>query len=262
MRNEEFLKHIQNLKENLDSNIQILFKQMNHSALTILNDYSLEVISYQNKIEEIKKEHSKEIDNINAKFSNFDNLKTDYENQIISLKNKNKELEEEMKNLKKVSLLGAMNKQIKEKDLIIEQLNKKIELLKIKSIPVSIASTPKNEPVDEIIFKEEPLIVARDILDEEPVQEEEVSEEIEEQEEQSVEEVTEEVNEEEEQEEIVEDQEDEVEEDDIEYAVEKIGKKYYYVSNEEPKGIYLVIKETNEVGDKVGEFQNNKATFF
>jgi len=260
MRNEEFLKHIQNLKENLDSNIQILFKQMNHSALTILNDYSLEVISYQNKIEEIKKEHSKEIANINAKFSNFDNLKTDYENQILSLKNKNKELEEEMKNLKKVSLLGAMNKQIKEKDLIIEQLNKKIELLKIKSIPVSIASTPKNEPVDEIIFKEEPLVVTKDILDEEPVQEDEVSEEIEEQ---SLEEATEEVNEEVEEETV--EEEDEVEEeqeDDIEYEVEKIGKKYYYVSNEEPKGIYLVIKETNEVGDKVGEFKNNKATFF
>ena len=55
---------------------------------------------------------------------------------------------------------------------------------------------------------------------------------------------------------------EEDEEPEIEYESRKIGKKYYYVSNEEPVGIYLVIKETGEVGDKVGEYEDDKPVFY
>jgi hypothetical protein len=57
---------------------------------------------------------------------------------------------------------------------------------------------------------------------------------------------------------------DEIDDDDIEieYEVVKIGKKYYYRSNEDVNGIYEVLKPSNEVGNKIGIYENNKAKFF
>jgi predicted nucleic acid-binding Zn-ribbon protein len=51
---------------------------------------------------------------------------------------------------------------------------------------------------------------------------------------------------------------EEVENDpEIEYETVKIGKKYYYISNEDPSFVYEVIKGTNEVGDKLGKYNKD-----
>jgi chromosome segregation ATPase len=58
--------------------------------------------------------------------------------------------------------------------------------------------------------------------------------------------------------EIIEDSIEEVEnEPEIEYETVKIGKKYYYISNEDPSYVYEVIKGTNEVGDKLGKYNKD-----
>jgi len=58
--------------------------------------------------------------------------------------------------------------------------------------------------------------------------------------------------------EIIDEPIEEVEnEPEIEYETVKIGKKYYYISNEDPSYVYEVIKGTNEVGDKLGKYNKD-----
>lgn len=47
------------------------------------------------------------------------------------------------------------------------------------------------------------------------------------------------------------------EEEEMEFELKKIKKKYYYLSNEVPAGVYTRDAD-DEVGDKIGEFINNK----
>ena len=46
-------------------------------------------------------------------------------------------------------------------------------------------------------------------------------------------------------------------EPEIEYETIKIGKKYYYISNEDPSFVYEVVKGTNEVGNKLGKYNKS-----
>ncbi len=204
---------------------------------------------------------------------------------------------DELANLKKVSIYTHVTKKLEEQNNYIKILEKRLERV---HEPVAIPQLTVQSPVAKDVAKDvaiklhiekihlepEPACEIDERIhgkignveeiekesddDTEDVEEEqeddEVGEEEQEDDEEEGEEETEDVEEEEEQEdEETEDVEEEGEEEEpeIEYESRKIGKKYYYISNEEPVGIYKVIKETGEVGDKVGEYdENNKPTFY
>ena len=64
-------------------------------------------------------------------------------------------------------------------------------------------------------------------------------------------------DEEEESDRLEEDEEEESDGEEIEFEVKKIRRKNYYVSNEEPQGVYEIMDD-EEVGDKIGDLINNK----
>jgi hypothetical protein len=197
-----------------------------------------------------------------------------YKNEIQQLKEDNQCLRDEMTNLKKVSVVSNLNKQLHEKNSIIEQQNKLIEFLKKQTSPKHawvIEDTPNNiRKSDEVKVNKEPQLVVvkntehKGVGNKEEYETNETNEPIE----LIIERVDTVVeNEEQKNDEKIENEELEENENDsddieIEYEVVKIGKKYFYRSNEEINGIYEVIKKTNEVGKKLGMYQNNKATFF
>jgi hypothetical protein len=55
----------------------------------------------------------------------------------------------------------------------------------------------------------------------------------------------------------LENEDDDDDEPEIEYDTVKIGKKYYYVSNEDPSYVYEVIKGSNDVGNKLGKYNKD-----
>lgn len=182
----------------------------------------IKVNALQSELESIKQgqlEVQQQVNQANTKMEQQDrDLKT--------LQAEKQQLQDELASMKKVSLFANMNKQLHEKDQLIESLQTKLKNQEKKTItvvvPEVIVQPVTEEPVDE----------------EEPEIEEEVTEDVEE--------------------EMVEEEE----EPEIEYEAVKIGKKYYYVSNEESQGIYQINKSTNEVGDKVGEYNGDKPTFY
>ena len=80
-------------------------------------------------------------------------------------------------------------------------------------------------------------------------------------EEDEVEAEEEEDDQENEEEDEVEEQEEEEEEgdeeDEVEFEIIKIKRKHYYLSNEEPQGVYN-IEDDEDVGERIGDFINNK----
>ena len=58
-------------------------------------------------------------------------------------------------------------------------------------------------------------------------------------------------------EDTVEDTDEDDDEPEIEYDTVKIGKKYYYVSNEDPSYVYEVVKGSNDVGNKLGKYNKD-----
>jgi len=103
--------------------------------------------------------------------------------------------------------------------------------------------------------------------DQESDEEDEVEEDQENDDESDGEEEEDQESEEEEVEEDQESEEEEVEEDqesddesdgeEVEFEIIKIKKKKYYLSNEEPPGIYA-IESDDDVGDRIGDFIDNK----
>ncbi len=278
--------------ENLSVDSEKIKNQLNEycSSITKRIENTLNYFEKsQSSNNDIKSNYEKTIEQMNL---NHSSIVSDLKNTITDLQSRNKDLLDEMTSLKKVSLLGAMNKQLHEKDIMIEMLQKKIESLKIKLntsdtpplsktpihmepftkktniVEITIVNTEKSiqdlteesieyeqqadtEQDDEVVEEEQQEDEVQDDVVKEDEDELQVEEEVEVQEEEQVEE-----------EQVEEEDDEQDEEDDIEYEVKKIGKKYYYISNEEPMGIYIVIKETNEVGDKVGEYNGDKPKFY
>ena len=153
---------------------------------------------------------------------------------------------DEIKNLKKVSMVANLNRQVSEQARDIEMLNKRIESLQ-KQLETR---SREKEPILPKLVIEEPVEESTEEVVEELVEdivEESAEDIVEESTEDIVEESTEDATEE-----LVEE-----EEEPLEFEAVKIGKKYYYVSNEEPKGIYQVVKPDDDVGDKIGEYDSD-----
>jgi predicted RNase H-like nuclease (RuvC/YqgF family) len=193
---------------------------------------------YEDEIRQLKS-------TVHQSASVIDTLKS----QLQSVEARYKDLQEELKHMKKLSIYTQLNKQISEQSNYIQVLEKRLNV----RLPQTVASPRASTPVLPVIEKEEHV-------------DEVVETHIEEYEDAEVETDLVEETESASNEGLDEDGDDEVdaeEEPEIEYETRKIGKKYYYVSNEEPAGIYQVVKETSDVGDKVGEYDsNNKAVFY
>jgi chromosome segregation ATPase len=145
-------------------------------------------------------------------------------NENKSLKSSIQSLTDELTNLKKVSLFANYNKQIVEKDNYISVLEKRIELLSNRNKSTIIP----DEPTETII---QPQTISDDDIETDSDDNDDL--------------------------EIEEEVEGDVypdEEPEIEYESVKIGKKYYYISNENPPYVYEVIKGSNDVGDKLGVY--------
>ena len=165
-------------------------------------------------------------------------------------KNQLDQANDEIKNLKKVSMVANLNRQVSEQTREIEMLNKRIESLQ-KQLETR---SREKEPILPKLIIEEPV---------EETPEETVDDVVEEVVEDATEEVLEDATEELIEDIVEESTEDateelvEEEEEPLEFEAVKIGKKYYYVSNEEPKGIYQVVKPDDDVGDKIGEYDSD-----
>ena len=108
----------------------------------------------------------------------------------------------------------------------------------------------EEEEGKEIEQKEEEEEEEEEEMEQKQEEEEEVGEEMEQKQEEG-----EQVGEEEEVGEG--EEEEEEEEEEMEFELKKIKRKYYYLSNEVPAGVYARDPD-DEVGDKIGEFINNK----
>jgi chromosome segregation ATPase len=202
-----------------------IIEELYNSAKTAEKEYSNEITDFQLRLLDTNNKLSQTVSHI----SHLENKYSQINKENEELKETVLRLRDEIANLKKVSIYTNLNKQIMEKDNYIAVLEKQMNIRQTRE-------NKMNEKVVEVHDKKETV------------------DDIEENEEEAVDDV-------EENEEEAEDIEtDEENEDEIEYETVKIGKKYYYVSNEEPEIVYEVIKGTNEVGEKIGKYdrENNK----
>lgn len=214
-----------------------LIEQLYESAKTTENKYSSELDKYANDINQLSERLTNTVANLRDIETRYHIIQKENDDLKYSVLN----LKDEIANLKKVSIYTNLNKQIMEKDNYIAVLEKQ---LNIRQAREALIETKSNQSVEAP--KEKPIA----IVDEPADTEEEVTYE-------QGEEIEDEEADDEEDEDIETEEEDENE---IEYETVKIGKKYYYVSNEEPEMVYEVVKGTNDVGNQIGEYdrENNK----
>lgn len=289
MSKEVAMNYTQHLNENADQWNK--FKK-------VMDDH-FQIMQQQNSyIQTSKQNYEKEIANLKSAIQQSVTAIESLQKENEVLREQNKNLVEEQAHMRKISIYSNLNKQISEQANYIQMLEKRLNARSPKTVevlsprvveePVHEESKPSHveEDSDEAVSEEEETEEVEDeqevdeqndsnedveetedheyakeeVLEDEEVEEQNDSnEEVEEGDDDDVVEdaVDEEEIEDAEEEEVVEDEEPE-----IEYESRKIGKKYYYVSNEEPAGIYMVIKDTGEVGDKVGEYDDNDKPVF
>jgi chromosome segregation ATPase len=224
-----------------------LIEQLYESAKTTDKQYASELDKYANDINQLSERLTNTVANlrdIETKYHIIQKENDDLKYSVLNLK-------DEIANLKKVSIYTNLNKQIMEKDNYIAVLEKQ---LNIRQAREALIETKSNHSVEAP--KEEPVAIIDKPADTEEEIEDEEADDAEEAEDEEADDA-EEADDEDENEDIETEEEDENE---IEYETVKIGKKYYYVSNEEPEMVYEVVKGTNDVGNQIGEYdrENNK----
>ena len=130
----------------LVSQIYHLSNKINNSDFENLANININLLNKINFLEDELSNKNKELDNFRNKYD-----------QDIKIKN------EELTNLTKISFVQSLNKQLNDKNLIIQQLENQISKLKTsqnKELVVEIKKEPvveiKKEPVVEI--KKEPVV--------------------------------------------------------------------------------------------------------
>jgi hypothetical protein len=206
------------------NNLITIIENLYTSAKTAEKEYSDELQDFHFRLLDVNGKLSQTVSHIShleTKCSNITKENEELKEMVIRLK-------DEIANLRKVSIYTNLNKQIMEKDNYIAILEKQMNIRQAreaKLVEKEVVSTINDTSSNIEENTEEP----------------------------------DEVEEVEEDEDIETDAEDE-DENEIEYEIVKIGKKYYYVSNEEPSMVYEVVKGTNDIGGQLGEYdkENNK----
>ena len=283
----ELTEIVVGLKDSLDKCVVLIQKISNeNSGLKDTND------SLNLKLEEISQEMA---DLTKVSFvSNLSKQISDKDHQIITLKRKLCKLESENKELTKVKINSTEDILIEVPSIENESKNANVGTSKIQNFIDSLESGEKR---DQIESNENKNNNAEDESDEEQEESDEEEEEEEEEEHKDESEEVDEVEAEEEEEEhkneseevdeveaeeVEDDQENEEEdkveseksdeenheqkeeeeegsdeEDEVEFEIIKIKRKHYYISNEEPQGVYK-IDDDEDVGERIGDFINNK----
>jgi hypothetical protein len=253
---KELTELVVDLKNNLNTCVDLIAKIVEENK---------EIKTNNLKVETDYTELKEEMENY-TKVSFLSNLSkqiTDKDHQIVALKRKLCKLEAELTKQKSEA-------SIKTDDLLIEvNPNKNL----INSDTVTLSQNEKRDFPEQTIRIEHSSLEAcnntksninkknEEQHSEEEVDEEEVDEDGDESEDESEDEVDEEDSEDEDEEDEEdseeEDEEDSEDEDEVEFSIEKINNKDYYISNENPQCVYL-IDEDEDIGEKIGEFINNK----
>ena len=199
-------------------------------------------------MDKIIKSFTETNNNFICNIQSFINTTTiDLKNEIMALTYKNKKLNEEINDFKKVSFIKNLNNQLKEKDEIIKTLENEIDILKKKSISTC-------EVLEAIV--EEEVVVAEEEEEEVVVaEEEEVEVVVAEEEEVEVvvaeEEEVEVVVAEEEEVEVVVAEEEEVEEEVVEEVEEEVVAEEEEVEEVEEVVVAEVEEEEDEEVEEV-----------
>ena len=224
--------------------------------------------------------------------SNLSKQISDKDHQIITLKRKLCKLESENKELTKVKINSTEDILIEVPSIENESKNANVGTSKIQNFIDSLESGEKRDQIesnenknnnaeDESDEEEEDEVEEHkdetEEEEEEDEQENEEEDEVEAEEEEEEEVEAEKVEEDESEEEEVEaekveedegkdkveteneeeEEEGSDEEDEVEFEIIKIKRKHYYLSNEEPQGVYK-IEDDEDVGERIGDFINNK----
>ena len=217
--------------EKFEKEIHSITKKVNDVYGSIFQHFENKIAQLQNEIESLKEKqsvHDTEIENLNEKHQT---CVESMEEKYNLLQEKYNDLNEDYTNYKKVSMVKALNDELNQAKNEIELLKKTVEKLKTindnEEITLEITNKVENDNTEE---------VEEDEVEESEVEAEEVVEEEEE----------EEVNE---------------SEEEVEFIEKKIRKKMYYVTDDEDREIYEKLPD-GEIGDKVGQYINNRAKFF
>ena len=195
---------------------------------------------------------SGKIEELEGKIHELESSIEKHKLEISQLQNTNQNLESQYNELKtdfedykSVSIVKSLHKQISEKDNEIKILNKKLELTH-NSISDKINKFENQATNDSTSNQEEEVDAEEEV-------------EVDDQEEEEVQENEEEVEEVQENEEEVE--EGETEEEEVEFIIKKLRGKEWYVTDDDDREIYEKL-DNDEVGEKVGQYKNNRPSFF
>ena len=239
-------------------------------------------VDYSNELTEIVVGLKDSLDKCITLITKISGENSNLKESNVTLNTKLDELTQEMANYTKVSFVSNLSKQISDKDYQIVTLKKKLcklendnsELVKEKE---KIKITPNDDILIEVgeNMSDKSTIITKpesdvsqvtqfiDSLNNKLETENKIGER---------QDITEDGQSDDEEEEVEEDQESDDEEEDVEedqesddasdgeeveFEIIKIKKKQYYISNEEPPGIYA-IESDDDVGDRIGDFIDNK----
>lgn len=234
--------------EKFEKEIHSITKKVNDVYGSIFQHFENKIAQLQNEIESLKEKqsvHDTEIENLNEKHQT---CVESMEEKYNLLQEKYNDLNEDYTNYKKVSMVKALNDELNQAKNEIELLKKTVEKLKTindnEEITLEITNKVEDDNTEELVEDEE--VVEDDVVEDEEVEEDEEVVEDEEVGDEEVVEEEEEVNE---------------SEEEVEFIEKKIRKKMYYVTDDEDREIYEKLPD-GEIGDKVGQYINNRAKFF
>ena len=266
----------------LNSKLEELQEEMaNYTKVSFVSNLSKQITEKDHQIVTLKRKLCK----LESENKELTKIKIDQKEEIlieVGEKSSEKVDTNEENNTSKSSVrqfIDSLNKEEKSNTIHLSELSDNEEAEDSKPIKIDNTDTEQDEQ-EETDEEDQDKDSAGEDQDEESDREDEEEEsdgEDENEEEESdgedenEEEESDRENEEEEEEEIDGEEENEEEESDgeeeneeeesdgeeIEFEVKKIRRKNYYVSNEEPQGVYEIMDD-EEVGDKIGDLINNK----
>ena len=262
----------------LNSKLEELQEEMaNYTKVSFVSNLSKQITEKDHQIVTLKRKLCK----LESENKELTKIKIDQKEEIlieVGEKSSEKVDTNEENNTSKSSVkqfIDSLNKEEKSNTIHLSELSDNEEAEDSKPIEIDNTDTEQDEQ-EETDEEEQDKDSTGEDQDEESDREEEEESNGEDEEEESdgedenEEEESDKEDEEEEEEESDreneeeesdgEEEEEEEEESDgeeIEFEVKKIRRKNYYVSNEEPQGVYEIMDD-EEVGDKIGDLINNK----
>ena len=247
----------------LNSKLEELQEEMaNYTKVSFVSNLSKQITEKDHQIVTLKRKLCK----LESENKELTKIKIDQKEEIlieVGEKSSEKVDTNEENNTSKSSVkqfIDSLNKEEKSNTIHLSELSDNEEAEDSKPIEIDNTDTEQDEQ-EETDEEDQDKDSAGEDQDEESDREDEEEEDEndkgEEDEESDREEEDEESDGEEEEEEEEENEEEESDGEEIEFEVKKIRRKNYYVSNEEPQGVYEIMDD-EEVGDKIGDLINNK----